>query len=196
MSGDDRLAEVALRVEETGRVVLPLTGEVVDLGDPADVARGLARVRDLKTELDELRSLLEDVLRLESQRQGTKTLRLGDVEAVVSGGARTEFDAEALAEALRAAGCPEERIADLIVETVSYRVDARVAKQLEAANRAYAEAIASARTVEPAPWRVSLRGPGSPSRPSRPRRAEIGGGEETDVRPDALDVEADREERP
>jgi hypothetical protein len=56
MSGDETLAEVALRAEETPRAALPLTGEVVDVAEPADVARGLERVRELKVQLDELRA--------------------------------------------------------------------------------------------------------------------------------------------
>jgi hypothetical protein len=45
----------------------------------------------------------------------------------------------------------------LVVETIDYRVDARVARQLEAANPAYARAIQAARTMAPGPWRVSVK---------------------------------------
>ena len=41
----------------------------------------------------------------------------------MSGGTRREYDAELLVELLRDAGLPEERIADAVVETVSYRVN-------------------------------------------------------------------------
>jgi hypothetical protein len=68
------------------------------------------------------------------------------------------------------------------------------------ANPAYAEAIVSARSVVPAPWRVSVRrppgasGPGSPSYRSGPRRAEIAAGEEESAgNPDAPDVETEAE---
>ena len=108
--------------------------------------------------MDELRTLLEGVLRLEAQKQGTKTLHLGSLDAVVSGGSRREYDAELLVELLRDAGLPEERIADAVVETVSYRVNQLVLKQLAAANPNYAAAIELAETTVEAPWRVSVKG--------------------------------------
>jgi hypothetical protein len=154
----DDLAELALRIEEQPNAVVPYTGEAIDLRDPAAIAGGLERIRDLKRQLDEIRSLLEDVLRLESQRRGTKTLHLADgLDAVVYGGSKTEWDIEQLGEALRAAGLPGERFDELVKVMVSYRVDSRVAKQLEAANPAYAKAIASARQIVPDKWRVSLK---------------------------------------
>jgi hypothetical protein len=105
---------VATQVDETPTVMLPLTGAVVDLTKPVEVARALQDVRDMKRYLDDFRGLLEGVLRLEAQRQGTKTLHLGDVDAVVSGGEKAEYDTELLQELLRAAGLPEERCLRLL----------------------------------------------------------------------------------
>lgn len=154
---DTALELVAAQVDETPVIVVPFTGEVVALSRPAEVAGALDSVRDLKRQLDELRALLEGVLRLEAQRQGTKTLHLGQLDAVVSGGQRAEYDAELLTEGLRAAGLPEARLAEAVVQTVSYKVDQRVLRQLAGANRDYDAAIKAALTVVETPWRVTIK---------------------------------------
>lgn len=151
------LASVELAIEQAPEIMVPLLGELVDLREPDQVAAALEAIRAAKRILDEARGLLEAALRLEAQRQGTKTLHLGNVDAVVSGGETVSYDCERLQEALRAAGLPEERLAQVVVETVSYKVDQRVARQLAAANPAYAEALEACRIVAPAPWRVSIR---------------------------------------
>jgi hypothetical protein len=153
----DDLSGLELAIQENPIVVLPLTGQLVDLTKPTEVADALATVRDAKRQLDEIRADLEAVLVLESTRQGTKTLHLGDRDAVISGGTRTDYDALQLTLRLAAAGLPEDRLSALIVTTVSYRVDQRVAKQLSAANPVYAEILDQCRTIEPAPWRVTLK---------------------------------------
>jgi hypothetical protein len=147
----------ALQVAEQPLVVLPVTGEQIDLRDPAQVAGGLDQVRDLEQRLRALRHLLSDVLRLESTRRGTKTLHLdGNWTAVVSGGSRPEYDTELLARRLQSAGLPEERLADLVKAVITYKVDAQIARQLSGANPAYAAALREARTDVPAPWRVAV----------------------------------------
>jgi hypothetical protein len=154
----DELEAIALRMEEQPLQLLPTTGELVDLRVAGEVARALDEVREGIRRLGELRSLLETVLRLEARRQGTKTLHLaGGLVATVSGGERVEWDIERLAEGLRGAGLPEDRLAQLVVETVEYKVDQRVARQLAAGNPAYAAAIDAARSTAPAPWRVSVK---------------------------------------
>jgi len=154
---DTSLEMVALQVEETPTVLVPFVGTVVDLREPVEVAQALEDIRELKRQLDEARGLLESVLRLEAQRQGTKTLHLGILDAVVSGGSRPEYDAELLRERLRMAGLPEQRLAEVVVEVVSYKTDGRVLRQLAGANPAYAAAIEEARTVVDAPWRVTVK---------------------------------------
>jgi hypothetical protein len=153
----DLLEQALAQVEAEPELVLPGSGEVVDLREPAQVAYGLQALRELKRQLDGLRSLLEALLRLESMRQGTKTLHLGSLEATVSGGDKLEWDVDLLGAGLRKAGCPEERIDELVQIKIKYRVDAGIARQLEAANPRYAAAIAAARRRVPAPWRVSVK---------------------------------------
>jgi hypothetical protein len=148
------LNELELRA---GSFVIPLTGELVQLDQPRQVALALETVRELKRRLDDARAALEDVLRLESERAGSRTLHLGNLDAVVSGGEKVDYDHVELATQLRAAGLPEPRLAELIVETVSYRVDQRVARSVAAANPDYAAALDRCRRVLPAPWRVTIK---------------------------------------
>jgi hypothetical protein len=156
---DETLDETAALVASDPTIVLPFSGQQIDLRNPDEVADGLDQVRDLKRRLDGLRGLLENVLRLRSRELGTKTLHLENVDAVVSGGSRPEWDVELLSERLRAAGLPEQRLDQLIVATVSYRVDQQVARELRGANPAYAAALAEARRDVPAPWRVTVKRP-------------------------------------
>lgn len=156
MFGTD-LELVATQVEETPTIVMPLTGALVDLREPVEVARALQDVRDLKRRIDELRALLEGVLTLEARRQGTKTLHLEGVDAVVTGGEKVEYDAELLQERLRAAGLPEDRVGQAVQVIVSYKVSAVVLRQLAAANPAYAKAITEARSTVETPWRVTIK---------------------------------------
>ena len=149
---------VAVQMEETPLIMVPLTGQLLDLTSPLEVAGALRDLRDVKRQLDELRSFLEGVLRLEAQRQGTKTLHLGALDAVISGGTRADFDVELLASLLQEAGLPEERLRAAIVETVSYKVNQLVLKQLAGANPDYAAAIELAKTTVETPWRVTVKG--------------------------------------
>jgi hypothetical protein len=141
----------------TNEIVLPVTGELVPLDEPAQVAAALHQVREWKTRLDEIRAVLEDALRIESERQGTKTLHLDGLKAVVTGGEKTEYhDPQALADELREEGMPEERVAQIVATKVSYTVNQAKAKHAAGANPRYAEVIERHRRVMPAPWRVTV----------------------------------------
>ena len=158
MVTDLALELAAAQLDDTPQIVVPLTGQVVNLREPFEVAAALEDVREVKRQLDELRALLEGVLRLEAQKQGTKTLHLGSLDAVVSGGEKSDYDSELLAELLRDAGLPEERISEAIVETVSYKVNQLVLRQLAAANPDYAAAIELSKSTVPVAWRVTVKG--------------------------------------
>jgi hypothetical protein len=140
----------------TGELLIPLTGELVPLNDPHRCAQALDQVRNLKHQLDDARAVLEDVLRLESERQGSKTLHLDGLDAVITGGWKTEYDEQELMAELRAVGMPEDRLRELVKETVTYRVDQRVAKSVAAANPAYAAVLERWRRTVPTPWRVTI----------------------------------------
>ena len=156
---DPNLALVSQAVAEQPELLLPVSGQLVDLRQPAQVADALEQVRQAVRELGELRGLLESVLRLEGQRLGTKTLRLGDVEATISGGSKTEYDGNRLRIVLREAGLPEERLNEAVpaIVTVTHKPNAAVLRQLSAGNELYADLIAGCRTTVEVPWRVSTR---------------------------------------
>lgn len=137
--------------------VLPATGEVINLEEPLAVARALHEVRAAKRQLDDARRVLEDALVQHSQTRGTKTLRIDEYEATVSGGEKVEWDVEELWK-LRDAGLPEDRMNALVKTEVTYKVDAAVARQIAAANPDYGEIIYRAKQKVPAPWRVSVKG--------------------------------------
>jgi hypothetical protein len=138
---------------------VPLVGELVDLGEPAAVARALDTVRHAKRELDDARRVLEAVLQRESERVGSRTLRYRGIEAVVSGGTeRVEYpDAQELAERLREAGLPEERISEVVVEIVDYKVDRSALRSVMASNPRYAQAAETTGRTTQTPLRVAIK---------------------------------------
>jgi hypothetical protein len=152
---DELLAEV----EATPELAIPLTGELIDRRKPAEVARGLLELREAMRNLHDLRAHLEELLLAESRRQGTKTLRLGDLVATVSGGPTVAYEElEELRAELQAAGLGE-RANEIVVEEVRYRVDQRRAKQAESANTAYADILARHRHHVDTAWRVAIKRP-------------------------------------
>jgi hypothetical protein len=131
------------------------TGELVE-ATPGNAAELLFAARELRAKMMGLVKDCEAVLIDESRRQGTKTLHLPAGTAEITGGSALEWDLGTLIDLLEL-GLPEERYAELVVATTTYKVDARVAKQLEAANPAYAEVIQRARSTVEKPWRVSVK---------------------------------------
>lgn len=138
-------------------LTIPLIGEIVDLDNPNQVALAIDAVREAKRILDDIRAHLERELVDEARRQGTKTLHLAGLDAVITGGTRTEYDAHKLQLLLRHHGLPEPRIAEAVVEIVSYKPNAAVLKQLASANDDYADAIQASKSVVDVPYRVSIR---------------------------------------
>lgn len=144
--------------QATGReLVVPGLGEIVDLSNPVQVAFALDGVRDLERNLREIKSELTAVIVQHAQVQGTKTLHLDGIDATIKSGTKTEYDAEAIEQGLRAAGMPEERIREIVKENVSYTVDAVKAKQAAGANPAYADVIYTNRQVIEAPPYVTIK---------------------------------------
>jgi hypothetical protein len=137
-------------------LVDPRTGEFLE-PTPANALTLLDAARDMRARLMDLVKDCELVLLEESRRQGTKTLHVDGVgTAEITGGSELSWDLETLLE-LRDLGLPEDRYDELVVATVTYKVDARVAKQLEGANPDYAAVIERARTRVEKPWRVRTK---------------------------------------
>ena len=170
------MSEELERIEQPEELALPLTGELVPLGEPARVARALAEVRELKGQLEQARRVLEQALVQEAQRLGRKTLELEGAKVTIAGGRKLVWDVSKLLE-LREHGLPEERIDELVRPVVEYKVDGRVARELAGAgNPEYARIIDEARVYEPRPWYARVEygaGAGSP----QPAPLPPGGGD-------------------
>jgi predicted TIM-barrel fold metal-dependent hydrolase len=137
-----------------------LTGEVLP-ATPENAARVLEAAREMKRRMDDVVAAATAYVAEESLRQGTKTLAAGGAKIELSGGPQETFESveEELAEALREAGVPEERVGQAVyVEEVRrLKVDRGVLRQLASANPAYAEAIRSVRRTVERPLRVSVK---------------------------------------
>ena len=144
-------------MERQGTMLVPLLGVLVDLNEPKQVAQALSAVRDAKRKLDIARAELEAMLADEAARQGIKTLHYDDIEVSVSGGPTIEWDIEKLQQ-LTEAGLPQERMDALIRTTVTYAVNASVAKQIEKSGNAdYAQIVQDSKQTVEKPWRVSVK---------------------------------------
>jgi hypothetical protein len=128
-------------------LVVPGIGQIVSLDAPKEVAVALDSIRDLEYQLRIAKQDLTRALVHASEQAGSKTLRYGNVEAVIKGGTATVYDAEEIRSGLLAAGMSEERVAEIVVETVSSKVSANEAKRAASANPKYAEVIDAHKTV-------------------------------------------------
>jgi Arc/MetJ family transcription regulator len=111
---------------------------LVDLEDEVAVAQGLVDLRNFESLVKEAKAILTDAFRARTQVLGTKTVHLPDGRvASLSAEKEIEYDAEAIEEALRALGMPEERIREIVEERVSYKVRAVEMKRAAGANPEY-----------------------------------------------------------
>ena len=136
--------EIAVVQDE---VAVPGTGELVDLRDPIAVARALDTLREYERMVREVREVLADRLREERRSLGVRQLDYDGITVKFSADTETRYDAEGLEDRLRAAGMPEARISDIVVQTVERKVRAVEAKRAAAVNPAYAEAVELSREV-------------------------------------------------
>lgn len=142
----------------TDVVVSPGTGELVDLRDPAAVARALRDLRAHDQQIRTAKSILTDALAAEAERQGSKTLHLegvGKVEMQGGPGSSLHWDIDML-DLLREEGLPEERWNQLVTMEVSYKINASVAKSIAGANARYAEIISAAQTRSDRNWSARI----------------------------------------
>lgn len=112
------------------------TGEVL----PATIDnahRVLTIIREVSAQMRLVRNAATDFIAEESKRQGTKTLHSPAGDVVLTGGPTIDYDPEALMDALRAADCPENRIEECVVATITYKVNRSILNQLVKANPDY-----------------------------------------------------------
>lgn len=134
--------------EVSTELVLAHSGELVDLTDERQIVTVYGEVKELKDQLAEadrrLRAAIAEVAKL----RGTKTFYVDGVGKVeVRNSERVEYLADVIEEGLRALGCPEETIREIVVETVVYKVDGNRARRAASANPEYAAVIERARVT-------------------------------------------------
>jgi hypothetical protein len=135
-------------MSEPGTDLVPLPdGQLVDLSNPTEVALRLDDLRTLEARIKEAKAVLVDAIAQYAEQAGAgKTLNLpGGVRAVLKNDRQVIWDAQRLEADLREAGMSEERIREIIVEEVSYRVVGVEARKAASVNPAYAHAVAEAR---------------------------------------------------
>lgn len=144
------MTELALpEAAPSTELVVPGTGELVNLADPAAVAVALHGLRLHKEAVESARATLEAALVAESGRVGIKTLHLPGAVAKIGPDSDLEWDVTILVE-LIPAGLPRERYDELVtLPPVTPKVNAAVAKQIEGSNDVYAEIIRRARSRVP-----------------------------------------------
>ena len=130
-------------------LAIPGTGELVDLSDEVSCAQALMAVRDFERNIREAKAALTAAIVERSRVLGTKTIHLSDGrKAEIRGGSETTYDAHEIEEGLRALGMPEDRIREIIIEEISYKVSAREAQRAGAANEDYKSVIENAKRIE------------------------------------------------
>ena len=130
----------------------------IDLNDHVACAVLLDDIRTLEGQLASAKSSLTAAIVEAGKRDGTTSYELPNrLKATITSGKRTSVAGDVLAQQLRSAGMPEERIAEIVSETVSYSVDLRKAKTAAGVNEAYAKALATASTTHEAQPSVTIR---------------------------------------
>lgn len=131
-----------LQVREDRTLVLPTTGEVVNLDDESSCALALEQLRQAEQVLGDMKRQLVEAIVARSELLGSRTLDVrGGKKAIVKTSPTVQYDAEEIELGLRAAGMPEDRIRQIVKEEISYRVAATEAKKAAGANAAYREVI-------------------------------------------------------
>lgn len=139
-------------------LVVPGTGELVDLDDEIACVQALIAVRNFEQQFREVKAALTAAIVERAKVLGTQTLTLPDgSKASLKGGSEISYDAEELMEQLRQLGMPEKRISEIVVEEVSYKVSAREAKRAAAANPEYEAVIESAKTTTEKPIYITVQ---------------------------------------
>jgi hypothetical protein len=120
-------------------VVLPGTGELVDIATVDGARRGLVMVQEMRHQLTEFAYQCRETILEESDRRGQLSWTTPDGVKVRVGGATVEEEYDiAILHELIDAGLPEERWAELV--TYEPRVDGRIIQQLKR-NPTYAAVI-------------------------------------------------------
>jgi hypothetical protein len=133
-----------------------MTGEVLP-ATTENAHTALVAIREREQQLREVKAAVTAFVLEQSRTQGTKTFHASAGDVVLSGGSAIEYDPEALVDCLREAGCPEERINEVVVPEITYKVNRNVLRQLTGANENYRAAAELAEREVVKPWRAAIR---------------------------------------
>lgn len=122
----------------------PITGELVATANLDQVVQNLDQLREMRRRIGDVFADFAAVVIEASRQRGKRTLTAGGFDIEITGGWELDWDTDVLEE-LRAAGMTEERFNELVVPTLTYKVNARVANQISAANPVYKAIIDRAR---------------------------------------------------
>lgn len=143
----DAETEEDLQIVEAVSTELALpNGVVIDTLVIADVVSAIKDLDMLKAQVAAARRHLVELVMEERKRTGSAaTMHVGRSTVSIAVAKEIVWDLEELAK-LRDAGLPEETWNELVITTVSDKVNANVAKRIAGANDDYAKIIAAART--------------------------------------------------
>jgi hypothetical protein len=127
----------------------PITGELVRTNDLAAIGRTLQQIRDKKRELDDFVAVFTNAAYELAAQQGQRTFHLGQMTVEIGAETQTDWDVELLSRELGLAGLPQQRLDQLITATVSYKVNANIAKQIAGSSKRYADIIERAKLTIP-----------------------------------------------
>lgn len=147
--------------EASSTAIVPITGEIVDLDDPVEVARALASVEEIAAKAAEAKRVLNAALvRYADEVALARTFEIPGVgKYEKTGGPKTEYlRPDALKRELLDLGVPPERVAEIVVETVDRKVSGVEANKAARANPAVAEVLARYRRKTNDPYRVARKG--------------------------------------
>lgn len=130
----------------------------LDLADHVACAVLLDDIREHESRLAEVKGALTRAILDRAAADGVTSFDLPDrMKVEIRSGTRTVIAGDVLEQGLRAAGMSEERIREIVTETVSYKAKAVEAKKAARMNPDYAAALEAATTVHEAQPSVSIR---------------------------------------
>ena len=138
-------------------LAIPGTGQLVSLDNEVECVQALAALRSFESQVKEAKGILTSAIVDRSRVLGSKTIYLPDgSKAEVRGGPESIYDVTEIEENLRKLGMPEERLREIVIEEISYKLSVREAKRAASANEDYASVIENAQKTEEKPFYVSI----------------------------------------
>jgi hypothetical protein len=139
-------------------LVIPTTGILVDLDDEVSCAEAIDDLRLMKARIDQAIRTLQNAVAERAAVLGLRSIRLPrGRKANLSSPVEKVYDCSRIEAELREAGMPEERIREIVLEEVSYKLDVREANRAAKANPTYAEIIGRNTTEQQRAVGVTIR---------------------------------------